>query len=173
MTETDIRKRKYVLKSLDFCVGSAIAIGLFTYGYFEPATIARPPLLITEAAIGGTVLAVSLTALAILVAFLGDEYIALLERSSTVKKAIVPYQVVAFFAAALVLSAIAGDAMWGTGNSWVRDVFGSLSTGLAAYAVIGTVQIVNITARHGNRRARIPAIRDKGRRAMKEKQKAV
>lgn len=146
-------------------VGCAALIG----GYLDPTIIPGPSLLMTEVVLGGAILAVVLTTLAILVAFLGEEYIALLEKSVTVKKAILPYQAVAVSAAAQVLCALAGVMTWKVAQDWGRDVIFSVTAGLVVCSVIGTVQIVNITAAHGRRRARIPEIREAALRAVRDR----
>jgi len=150
---------KEIILSADVVGGVIVGVGLFISGYFYPAIVPGKGVLTTEAVVGGAILAVVLTALAILVAFLGDEYVALLQQSVTVRKAILPYQVVAVIAAAEVLSALVGLIVWGSARDWGQNAVASVATGLAVCAVIGTVQIVNITAKHGMRRARIPEIR--------------
>lgn len=156
-----------VFLSQDVVIGGLVAYGLFIWSYANPRIVPSPPILTTEAVIGGAVLAVTLTALAILVAFLGEEYIALLEKSVTVKKAILPYQMVAAVAGAQVLFSITGVVLSRALRDWGRDVIGSLATGLTICAIIGTVQIVNITARHGIRRARLPEIREAAKEAQR------
>lgn len=154
--------------SLDVLGGVMVAISLFIGGYFSPQIVPTPSILTTEAVIGGAVLAVALTALAILVAFLGDEYIALLERSTTVRKAILPYRSVATVAGTELIVSLSGIVLRSVLHDWGKDTIGALATGLTVCAVIGTVQIVNITARHGIRRARMPEIREKAREAQRK-----
>jgi hypothetical protein len=153
------RDGEEILWSADVIVGAVVGCSLFIGAYFYPSVVPGPTVLTAEAVVGGAILAVVLTALAILVAFLGDEYVALLEKSVGVRKAILPYQAVAVIAAAQVLCALIGLVVWGVARDWGHDAVSSVTTGLAFCAVIGTVQIVNITAKHGMRRARIPEIR--------------
>lgn len=155
--------------SLD--IGGAVVIGCAALvgGYFDPTVIAGPSVLTTEAVLGGAILAVVLTALAVLVAFLGEEYVALLQKSVTVKKAIRPYQAVAAYAGTQVLVCLAAIITWHVADDWGRTVMFAVTSGLVVCSVVGTVQIVNITAAHGRRRARMPEIREAALRALQDK----
>jgi hypothetical protein len=159
-----------IFLSADVIAGTLAAAVLIVVLYFAPSTSGGTGLLSTEAVVGGAVLAVCLTALAILVAFLGDDYIALLEKSVTIKRALLPYQVVATISATSVIAALVSILAWGFSKSWGHIFSIATVSGLSISAVIGTVQIVNLTVRHGVRKARLTdEIRRAARSAVSEK----
>jgi len=157
---------KWTIVSWDVGAGVLVGLGLYFGGKADHRVIPGPAALYVQVALGAAILAVVLTALSILVAFLGEEYIQLLEQSVTVKRAIFPYQVVGFLAACEVLSALMTVTIWNVVPRWVHDMTSAITAGFTTAAVIGTVQIINLTARHGLRRARIPEIRRAARDAL-------
>jgi hypothetical protein len=158
--------------SPDFLAGLLIACAVSVWWYFDPGALPGSSLFTTTALLGGAILAVILTALSILVAFLGEEYVALLEKSVTIKGAILPYRQMAGVAGTLALVSVLGLILGASVRDWGRDVISATTCGLAVWTVIGTVQIVNITAKHGSRRARMGEIHEAGLRAVQEKKGA-
>jgi len=128
--------------------------------------------LIGEIAIGTAILSVALIALSVLVAFLGPEYVKLLTESVGMDEVIMPYQTVAVVSAIDILVAILSILVWPIAPYWAKNLTASVAAGLTAWAVIGTVQLVNITARHGRRRARMPEIAGAAKEALQDRSKA-
>lgn len=109
---------------------------------------------LVQGALGIAILAVVLAALSILVAFMGDEYLVILDSTpGGVKGATLPYRFVAVVSCGLTLLSFAGAISWSLLPDWVGSVALSAACGLSVCAVVGTGQLVFITAFHGERRA--------------------
>jgi len=158
--------------SIDCIAGLIVAVGLFIGGMLNKAIIPGIGVLVGEIAIGTAILSVALIALSILVAFMGEEYVKLLRESVGIDRAIMPYQTVAVVSALDMLAAILTILVWSIMPHWGRNLTTSVVAGLTTWAVIGTVQLVNITARHGRRRARMPEIRAAAREALEDRNEA-
>ena len=158
--------------STDCIVGLLVAAGLFVGGLFNHAITPGTGVLIGEIAIGTAILSVALIALSVLVAFLGPEYVKLLTESVGMDEVIMPYQTVAVVSAIDILVAILSILVWPIAPYWAKTLTASVAAGLTTWAVIGTVQLVNITARHGRRRARMPEITGAAKEALQDRSKA-
>lgn len=164
---------RHTFISADFicaCV-AALAVGLGA-GLSGSLRESGVTILLFEGALGVAVLAVVLAALAILVAFLGEEYVALLQGTPLgVDGAIRPYSTIARVSAFATGSGLAGAFVWSLSPWWVQASVLACSTGFMVWALVGTVQLVGITAWHGRMRARMLEIKQAAREAMKERDK--
>jgi hypothetical protein len=154
--------RQEIFSSVDFKLGAVtFVIVTVAAGASPNVRAAGVVVLLAEGALGMAVLAVSLTALAILVGLLDDRYRQVLEKATGLRAAFTPYQEVAGVAALCALSAIAGAAMWAVElnaplAAWLRQAVAlGFVSGLAVWAIVGTAQLVNLTAFHGTERARL------------------
>jgi hypothetical protein len=130
-------------------------------------------ILLAAGAAGVALLAVVLTALSILVAFLSTEYVALLRRTTDgIEGALRPYQVVAFLSGALAVLGFGAALLYPavSGPNW-RSVILAIVGGLSVWAIAGTVTLVNLTAWHGLMRSRMPEIPEAARDAFKKRQR--
>lgn len=95
---------------VDFILGAIVAVGVFFVVTFSKTTRSGgATALLIEAGLGVAVLAVALTALSILVAFLGEEYVRVLRRTDLgVAGAIQPYKIISVVSGATTLVALAG-----------------------------------------------------------------
>jgi len=110
--------------------------------------------LLVEGGLGVAVLAVALTALAILVSFLGDDYLVILERGSGgVNGAFFPYKAVAVLSCAGTLIAFVSAFGWTLAPIWLQATAFATSSLFNLWALVGTGQLVFITADHGKDRA--------------------
>lgn len=111
---------------------------------------------ITTAALAITAIGVVLTIMAILVAFLGDEYLMVLNRSGeSLNDVLLPYRTVVLSATLAVLSSMAAAVvlpMFDYGGLGPAVLMG-LAVGSTIWAVVGTLQLVGITAGHAANRA--------------------
>jgi hypothetical protein len=165
---------QYVFVAWDFAAGVVIGLGIGL------ATVEVPKLatngftvMLAELALGVAVLAVVLTALSILVAFLGEEYVMFLKGSPLgIRGAIEPYRVISIVTGCQVFAALLAVVCWSLAPLWGQAVALGVVTGLATWSIVGTVQLVNLTARHGYLRSRMPEIREAARKALRDRQSA-
>jgi hypothetical protein len=166
------RAWRYTLLSWDFALGLLMAgLSFFTLALNEvvrQADTTRVVLLFEASASVGLV-AVSLTALAILVAFLKESYVKLLEESIGLKAAFRPYKVISRVAGAAVLIAGTAALLWADLRWWAKAWTFSLASGAATWALVGTVQLVTITIKHGELRMRMPEIKEAARAVLEER----
>ncbi len=107
------------------------------------------------------VLAVVLAALSILVAFLSEDYAQLLAATkSGVAGAIRPYVETAIVSGTTTAVSVVGLFLWPIAPTWARSLLQAAALGLTMWTVVGTVELVGITARHGRLRSRLPEIDD-------------
>lgn len=112
--------------------------------------------LLIEAGLGVAILAVALTALAILVSFLGDEYLVVLERGDRgVSGAFFPYKAVAVISGIASLAAFASAFLWALSPLPIKAGLFATATLMTVWALVGTVQLVFITSNHGTDRAEL------------------
>lgn len=159
--------------SIDFILAVLIFVGVFVASLFLPEIQQQGrTLLLVEAGLGVAVLAVALTALSILVAFLGEEYVRILRQTELgIAGAIRPYRVIAVVSGSTTLAALVSILLWQVPGPDLRGLAVALSSGLAVWCVVGTVQLVGITAKHGEYRGRVPEIRDAFLRGQEERRK--
>ncbi len=148
---------RLIFWSWDFAVGVGVGVVVaFAVGQDPTLSNNAVAILLANAAAGIAVLAVALTALAILVGMLGDAYLQILERvDGGVRFALLPYKSVSAIGAAGALSSLVSLSLWGVpailpiGTTTLRAIALGVPTLLTAWAVAGTVQLVNLTAFHG------------------------
>jgi len=177
-----IAKNDNVFRSSDFALGAcAFVLTALASGVGEELRARGVQIMLAQAGIGIAVLAVALTALAILVGLLGNEYLRILERGDPdgVHGAFQPYRVTAtvggingFFSLVAALAWVAPTFL--PIPAWVLQSLGlATSTGLAVWSIWGTVLLVRLTAFHGEQRARfIDSILEAKRIAAVQKEHA-
>jgi hypothetical protein len=150
---------KYIVNSPDFYLGAGAFIGVFVLALTQPK-LRDPHLLDVSTGVSIAILAVVIAAFAILAAFLSDDYNFVLTKAlGGVGRAFEPYAIVAIVSGAATLTSVSGLFLWPVAGGWVRALLMAVALGLSTWAVIGTVQLVGITATHGRHRLRIPEIR--------------
>ncbi len=165
---------QYVFISWDFGAGFLIGIGIgLSADNVPPLETSGFTVLLAELALGVAVLAVVLTALSILVAFLGEEYVLFLKASPLgIRGAIEPYRVISIVTGSEVFVSLLAVVCWSPAPVWGRALALGVASGLATWAIVGTVQLVGLTAKHGYLRSRLPEIREVARKALQDRQSA-
>jgi MFS family permease len=162
----------YVLVSSDCAAGVLVALTVYV------ATVEVPKLRETHlfdvtAGVGVAILAVVIAAFAILAAFLTDEYsLVIKETLGDARRAFEPYAVVALVSGAAVFVSVAGIFVWPVAPGWTQSLIMAFACGLSTWAIVGSVQLVGITATHGRHRARVPEIRAAYMKTRAERQTA-
>lgn len=131
-------------------VGAAVAVVLS-----ESVRASGVSVLIGETAICVATLAVALTALAILVGLLDNNYRHLLDAVGGVDEAVEPFQVVATVSCLTTLVAVPTAVLWNILPVALAAGLLALTVWGTVWALWGTVQITNLTAFHGIQRARL------------------
>lgn len=149
--------------SIDFITG--LCITGFTAGianWRPDIKVSGTAILLGQGALGIAILGVVLTALSIVVAFMGDEYLAVLDRVSLgISGALFPYKVISVVCCALTIGGFVAALAWPLLPGSVQTGALASTSGLAAWAVVGIGQLVFLTAFHGVQRARLlQGIRD-------------
>ena len=144
------------LKSPEFymslVVSAATWIVISASGTLQEST-QLPTVLVGYSALGLAVTAVVLTALAILVASLGeDHYSEILERAGGVDEAIAPFVHVAYVSGGTVVAGIAGLFVWEQ-SVWARPGAFAIPTFFAVWSVLGAVSLVGLVGFHGEMRS--------------------
>jgi hypothetical protein len=112
--------------------------------------------LFAEMALGAALLAVVLGALAILVTFFDEHYRQVLAAADNgMRGAMLPYQTVATVAGLATLTSLGTAVIWPALPWWAQTALWGVATWFVVWALVGTVQIVNITAFHGDQRGRL------------------
>lgn len=129
--------------------------------------------LIAEGSLAVALLAVVLTALSILVAFLSEDYVLMLRRTEDgIEGALRPYKTVGVLSGTTSLIALLGALAWVASSPTAQAVILGLSSGLLVWTVAATVDLVLKTAWHGTMRSRLPEIREAGRQAVEKRRKS-
>jgi hypothetical protein len=112
------------------------------------------------ALLGGAILAVVIAAIAILTALFTEDYGVVLRAYYTddLGEAFYPYRFVALISCATIFVSVAGAFAWGASPGWAQALELALSLAFAAWATVGTLDLVGITAGHGRLKLRVPEI---------------
>jgi hypothetical protein len=149
------RRWKYILKSPDCIVGVCVGLAVFFASSARPG-LRQAHLLDVGAGINVAVLAVVIASLAIVATFMDEEYRLVLKTAfGSIRRAYEPYEVVAAISGAAAFVSVAGLFVWPIAPGWAQSLVLSLSLGLSAWSVIGTVQLVRITATQGQHSSRV------------------
>lgn len=144
--------------------------GVFALAWTTPK-VRDPHLLDVCTGVSVAILAVVIAAFAILAAFLNEDYSVVISQSlGSVWRAFEPYAVVAIVSGAAAFVSVTGLFLWPIAGGWVRSLLMGLGLGLSTWAVVGSVQLVGITATHGRHRLRIPEIRAAATEARRARQ---
>jgi hypothetical protein len=161
-----------VFLSPDAILGLLIGVGVYIASVEAPK-LREEHLFDVTAGISVAILAVVVAAFAILAAFLTDEYMLIIgEALGDVRQAFEPYAVVAIVSGLSAFASIAGIFVWKIAPGWAQSLVLGVAVGSCTWAVIGTVQLVGVTAHHGHLRMRVPEIRAAARTARAEREAA-
>lgn len=139
--------------SWDFAIG--VGAGVFAALLSLSAGVREqgPTILLAELAVGLGVVAAVLSALAILTTFFDGHYRRVLEEVGGIRRAMLPYLVVAAVAGICAVVALLVALGWPAFGAVVRTPLLGLATGLAVWTIAGVVSLVEITIFHGTQRA--------------------
>lgn len=148
--------------SPDFVVATIVGPVVWYMAARSPdARSSGQDILLAEAGLGLAVLAVVLMALSILVAFLGEEYVLILRKTKDgVAGAMRPYRFVGSISGLATVFSLLGAMLWSLCPPALQAFALAVGTWLTVWSVLGTIQLVGLTAKHGTYRARIPEIRE-------------
>ncbi len=159
--------------SWDFRLGALAGEGAAVFLAFSPASHAdASPFLYALAALNGGLIALSLTVLALLFAFTDREYHRLVEAADPhgFKGALRPFVIVAVVAAIGTATAFGTVLTWSFDSIGVQRVLLSTSTGLAAWALVGVVELVGLLIWHADQKSKWFGVYDDVERQLKEQQ---
>ncbi len=153
-----VRTNGAILLSADLGCAAAVAAGGLVAGLrWSSARAEATNLFIAVGALGVALLGVTLTAMAILVGLLDENYLLVLRRAHKgrggLRYAFQPYQIVSVistlaFGASVVALILNGVLPWHG-----KAIAIGMVAGLGTWATCGTVQLVRITAFHGLKKA--------------------
>jgi hypothetical protein len=162
------RRWKFIVGSGDFLSGLAV-FGASLGAALSSAKLREPHIFDVTVGISVAILAVVLAAFAILAAFLTDEYTIVIEKTlGDTRRAFEPYAVVAIVAGAATFGSVAGIFLWPVLGATLKALLIAVALGLTCWSVVGSVQLVGITAHHGRMRLRVPEIRAAAREARQK-----
>ncbi len=158
-----------VFASVDAVVGVAVGVGVYVASVEVPK-LRDQHLFDVSAGISVAILAVVVASFAILAAFLTDEYMLVIQDAlGDIRQAFEPYAVVAVVAGLSAFASVVGIFVWKIAPGWAQSLVLAVAIGAAVWAVIGTVQLVGVTANHGRLRMRVPEIRAAAKEARAKK----
>lgn len=147
---------RWVFSSLDFQLGLAAGVLAAALAYTRDDLVARTgrELAVASMALGAAIVAVALTALAIIAGLMTDVYAKVLQRvRGGIRGVVRPYQAVASVAAIGTagggVALIAGELV----SHHVLPLGFGLLVGVDVWMLVGTVQLINMTASIGVNRA--------------------
>lgn len=148
-------------RSWDFYLGAGAGVlSALAAGASPAVRTVSVGVLAGEAALGIALLAVALTALAILTGLLNDQFLHVLEVTpGGVAAALRPYRIIATVGALTTLMSMTGIILTAVAAWPIVALVIALSTGLAVWGIWGTVELVGLTAFFGVNRARLLGIR--------------
>jgi hypothetical protein len=160
---------RYIVISVDCAAGILVGAATYIASSKRPG-LRQPHLLDVSTGISVAVLAVVIASMAILAAmFLNDDYrLVVKEALGDARRAFEPYQVVAIISGADAFVSVAGLFVWPIAPGWAQSMLLALSLGLTTWAVMGTVQLVGITATQSHQSTRVPEIYASYLRARQE-----
>jgi hypothetical protein len=141
------------VRSWDF--GVAVLVGglAVAFGQDEKVLDKGVTIALAAGAAGVAVLGVVLAALAVITAFFDGHYRRVLESTGSIRRAMAPYLVTAGVAGAAALCALVTALGWPEFGSTLRIGTLALTVFLTAWAMAGTVSLVEITIFHAEQRA--------------------
>jgi hypothetical protein len=151
--------RKYAF-SVDFRLALLFGVGAFAAMHFAKRVNGTPHLLDVAAGLGVAILAVVMGAISIFAVFLTDDFGTVLRYyfKEDIREAFFPYRLVAAVSCITTFVASSGLFVWSAANHWERELVVALSLGLATWAVLGTFDLVRITAGYGILKLRTPEL---------------
>lgn len=151
-------------KSWDFRVSAVAGIGTVLFALRKDAFGDESVVLLASiAAIAAALLAVTLTAMAIIANISSSYRRSLMMLPGGLRGALAPYQLVAAVCGASTLAPLAGLALVNvSGPHWLRALGAGLIAFLITWSVAGTVDLVNMTALHGRGDASVDPDRQPG-----------
>lgn len=153
------RHGRDVFWSWDFGVGAFGGIvGALGVGLSGEIARGAPDVLVAEIAIGIALTSVVLASLAIFATFFDDAYRRVLENADdrrSIRGALFPYSAVAVLAGLAALIALAVKLLWPALSGEMETTGFAVATGLVAWSIAGSVQLVLLTVFHAEQRAKL------------------
>jgi hypothetical protein len=169
-----------VVSSIDFVIGVLAFAAALVAAILRDDLVARAGVEVALAttALGGGIVAVALTALAILAGLMTDVFAEALRRSEGgVRGAMMPYQVVAVLGGLGVIAGVGCIALGSLAPHWLLVLGFASILGLNVWIVVGTLQLVGVTTAIAIQRAKlyegIDVARAESRRLQAERQSQV
>lgn len=154
----------------DFAVGIGGGIAAYFASGHPVVRANGVGILVAGGALDVALLAVVLTALSILVAFLSEDYIALLKKSREgIQGAIRPYKMIGALSGFAALVALGTALTWDATRVGAQRWLLAAASGLSAWAIAGTVDLIFRTAWHGQLRSRMSEIPEAARKALEHR----
>lgn len=153
--------RKYAF-AWDFRIGLIIGVAVGVAASLCAGLRTSTALLSVSTAIGVAMLAVVIAAISILTVFLTEDYGILLRDRypEDVGEVFYPYRLIAFVSCSTIIASVFGLFLWPVAGGLLRSTLLSLATAFAAWAIIGSFDLVRITAGHGRIKMRLPEIQE-------------
>ena len=171
-TDSATTRWRYIFVSPDALVGAMLMLGVY-FATVEEPKLRQTHLFDVSVGIGVALLAIAIAALAILAAFLNDDYMRIIQAAhGDTRQAFEPYLAVAVVSGLATLFSVIGLFVWPIAPGWAQSLLMGLAIGFAGWSVVGSVQLVGITATHGRHRFRIPEIRAAYKQAREEHQES-
>jgi hypothetical protein len=148
---------RFAVRNIDFVIGALTAGACYEATLADPHLLTQATaLLASEITIGLAVLATVLAAMAVLVVFMSDAYLVVLRGiKNGIASVVWPYKAVASLGCATALMGIAATLSWDLLPTELQSLLLALTTALTVAALIGTGQLVSVTAIHGVQRAKL------------------
>ena len=120
-------------------------------------------LLLAMTALGAAVVALSVTVMAIVFAFVQGDYYTLLEERTTggFVGSLRTFKIVAVVGALSIGASFVGALTWNSLPTWAQAVIFGGSVGLTSWALAGSVQLLFLLSWHASKRADLERIRQK------------
>ena len=142
-------------RSWDFFVAVGCGGIAFGLGFIDDVRDAAVPVLITEAAIGVALTATVFGAIAVFATFYDGAYRRVLEIAGGFHSALMPYIVIGVVAAAAGIVGLIGALALPALGAWPTAIVLGTATLLCAWALTGTVALIELTLFHATERAHL------------------
>lgn len=157
-----------------FVGGLAAAVVVVAAGFNGDVRSNGVTILIAESALGLALMSVVLGTLGLLVSFIDERYRQVIALTpGGIGAAWQPYKTVAFLGGMAALVGLLAAVLWETMNNWGQATLLGCASGLLIWAIGGTIQIVFLTAWHGQQRARLMQVLSEARRTLEERRRSV
>ena len=146
-----------IVRGVDLWIGVGVGVSAgLAAGFGKHVLDSAEVVLTTEVLLGAGLLAVVLAALAILTTFFDEKYReALRQGPGGFQSVVFPFKIVGFAGAASAVGGLIAITLWTAFPHWLQALAFGLVSGMSAWAIAGTWQLVSDTTFHGIRRAEL------------------